>query len=108
MGPTKCSRAIPPRSSPGAGPKPRLAAMSPESPARQDVRLPSPAEPLQDLERWPEGGSERQGFVGLDRNERPSPLPDWFIEKLRAALTSETLVNYPAVDTFHRNLAGSL
>ena len=82
--------------------------MSPESSTRQGVRLPSPAEPLQALERWPEGGSEREGYVPLDRNERPSPLPDWFVEKIRAAVSSDTLVNYPATDRFHANLAASL
>ena len=37
--------------------------------------LPEAIEPLKAITRVPEGGSERRGFVFLDRNERPSPLP---------------------------------
>lgn len=75
---------------------------------RAGVRLPEPFGPLREVTRVAEGGTERAGFVGLDRNERVSPLPDWFLEKLREALDSALLLEYPATDHVHRELAEDL
>lgn len=52
-----------------------------------------------------EGGNERRGYIGLDRNERVGPLPDWFVEKLRSSLDSDLLTTYPNVDDLHAELA---
>jgi histidinol-phosphate aminotransferase len=58
-------------------------------------------------QRVREGGSERAGFVGLDRNERVAPLPDWFLDKLRASIDSDLVVGYPSVDELHAQLAAA-
>jgi histidinol-phosphate aminotransferase len=73
-----------------------------------ETHLPSPAEPLKSLTRMREGGSERRGYVPLDRNERVAPLPDWFMDELRKRLDSSMLVDYPATDELHDRLAQSL
>jgi histidinol-phosphate aminotransferase len=70
-------------------------------------RLPEPVESVAATERVREGGSERRGFVGLDRNERVGPLPDWFVNKLRASIDSNLLMTYPNVDDLDTELAAA-
>lgn len=72
------------------------------------VKLPDPVESVAAITRMREGGSERKGFVSLDRNERVGPLPDWFVEELRRELASDLLTSYPATDELHAELAASL
>lgn len=60
-----------------------------------ELILPEPIPALANVFRVREAGTETLPFIGLDRNERVSPFPGWFMEKLRAALTSETLNRYP-------------
>lgn len=67
--------------------------------------VPSPVDSVAATERMREGGNERRGFVGLDRNERVGALPDWFLEKLRKSIDSDVLVTYPNVDELHAELS---
>lgn len=71
------------------------------------VKLPDPVESVAATTRVREGGSERAGYVGLDRNERVGALPDWFVEKLRAAIDSDLVITYPSVDELHAELCAS-
>lgn len=73
-----------------------------------ELILPEPIPALANVFRVREAGTETLPFIGLDRNERVSPFPGWFMEKLRAALTSETLNRYPLRDRLHRLLSESL
>lgn len=70
-------------------------------------RLPEPLESVAATERVREGGAERRGLVGLDRNERVGPLPEWFVEKVRAAIDSDLLITYPATDELHAELVAA-
>ena len=72
------------------------------------ARLPEPVESVAATERVREGGSERRGYVGLDRNERVGSLPDWFVEKLRASIDSDLLITYPAADELHAELSAAV
>jgi len=74
----------------------------------QESILPEPVPALAHVTRVREAGTETLPFIGLDRNERVSPFPGWFMEKLRTALTSKTLNRYPLRDRLHRRLAESL
>lgn len=69
--------------------------------------LPEPVASVAATNRVREGGNDRTGFVGLDRNERVGPLPDWFVEEVRAAIHGELLATYPNVDDLHRELAAA-
>jgi histidinol-phosphate aminotransferase len=71
----------------------------------ETIRAPEPVEALANVSRAREGGSERDGFRGLDRNERVGDLPDWFVEEIRAGVTSSLLTNYPAVDLLEQELS---
>lgn len=55
-----------------------------------------------------EGGSEQFGFVGLDRNERLSPLPQETIDAVRAALTNKAMTTCPMLDDLYSALAEHL
>lgn len=70
----------------------------------KSVVIPQPVDSVAAAERMREGGNERRGYVGLDRNERVEPLPDWFVEKLRGAIDSDLLTTYPNVDDLHAAL----
>lgn len=72
------------------------------------VRIPEPVESVAAVTRVHEGGSERKGFVGLDRNERVGALPDWFVDEVRKAVTSDLMITYPNVDDLHAELTASL
>lgn len=73
-----------------------------------NTTLPEPVKGLAAVERLREGGRERRGLVSLDRNERLSPLPDWFLNDLRKRLDSAVLTQYPALDELYEELAASL
>jgi histidinol-phosphate aminotransferase len=75
--------------------------------AERALSLPQPVESVVATERVREGGSERRGLVGLDRNERVGPLPEWFVETLRASIDSDLLITYPNVDELHAELAAA-
>jgi histidinol-phosphate aminotransferase len=70
--------------------------------------LPDPIPALASVERLREGGRERVGFVGLDRNERLSPLPDAILEELRGAVVSDLFTTYPSTDELYDELAAWL
>ena len=72
------------------------------------MSLPEPAPALERIERLREGGSERDGYVGLDRNERLSPLPDDVVDAIREALDSDQLTKYPNTEPLYEELAASL
>ena len=61
--------------------------------------LPDPIPALASVERLREGGRERTGFVGLDRNERLSPLPETVLAELRAAIDSDLFTRYPSTES---------
>src|SRR4051812_36065185 len=67
--------------------------------------LPEPIAALAGVERLREGGREREGLVGLDRNERLAPLPDDVLAELRAAIDSDLLTRYPSTDELYDELA---
>lgn len=69
---------------------------------------PEPLASVAAIERWREGGPERSDFVGLDRNERVAPLPEWFLDELRSRVTSSLAMTYPAPHLLHEELAASL
>jgi histidinol-phosphate aminotransferase len=70
--------------------------------------LPEPIPALASVERLREGGREREGLVGLDRNERLSPLPEAFLAALRAGIDSDVLTRYPSTDELYDDLAAWL
>jgi histidinol-phosphate aminotransferase len=70
--------------------------------------LPDPVSSLAGVERLREGGRERQSFVGLDRNERLSPLPRWLLDEIRAGIESSLLTEYPALDELYQDLSQML
>lgn len=70
--------------------------------------LPDPAPALAALRRVPEAGSDTRQYIGLDRNERLSPFPDWFMDELRRLVTSTLLTWYPVQDQLEQELAQSL
>ena len=74
----------------------------------REIRLPSPAPWLADVQRVNEPGSETNGYVCLDRNERIGTLPDSFIETIRQSLNSTLLTQYPTQDELRRQLSNSL
>ena len=46
----------------------------------KDHQLPDPVPALSDFHRVPEAGIDTREYVGLDRNERLSPFPEWFMD----------------------------
>jgi histidinol-phosphate aminotransferase len=74
----------------------------------REVRFPDPVPALVGLHRVREPGSETRAYVGLDRNERLGPLPDWFMESVRQSLETTVLARYPVQDELHRRLSDEL
>lgn len=72
------------------------------------ARAPEPVPAVAAIERWPDPGSERDGLVGLDRNERLAPLPDWFLTELRGRLSPEVASIYPSPVALRDELAAAL
>jgi histidinol-phosphate aminotransferase len=70
----------------------------------KSIVIPQPVDGVAATERMREGGNERRGYVGLDRNERVEPLPEWFVEQLRGSIDSDLLTTYPNVDDLHAEL----
>ena len=64
---------------------------------------PQPA--IADLHRVRDPGSDHHRYVCLDRNERLSPLPPWFTEKVRSRISSDLLTQYPYQNEFLSLLA---
>lgn len=77
-------------------------------PSADRFTLPVPHPALDAVERVREGGRERAGSVGLDRNERLSPLPETVLAELREAVTSGLLTQYPSTDELYDELAAFL
>ena len=73
--------------------------------APSQEQLPEPRSSLAGVERYPDGGRERDAFVALDRNERLSPLPAAVVDEVREAVTSALLTTYPATDLLYEELA---
>jgi histidinol-phosphate aminotransferase len=74
-------------------------------PPERPLTLPEPIAPLRKIQRLREGGREREGFVGLDRNERLAALPDTIIEAMRAGIDSALLTGYPVLDGLYEDLS---
>jgi len=70
--------------------------------------LPTPIHPVEQTYRMPEAGSDTRQYIGLDRNERVSPFPDWFMDKIRESVDSNLLTWYPTQDKLHRQLQEEL
>ena len=70
--------------------------------------LPDPAPGLAQVHRVREAGSDVLDYIALDRNERVSPFPEWFMDEVRENLTSAVLSRYPVQDQLHRQLAQQL
>lgn len=66
---------------------------------------PRPVPRLDEVERLPEWGSERTGLEPLDRNERLAPLPERFLDALRAEIASPLLTEYTVLDPLYEALA---
>jgi len=70
--------------------------------------LPSPAPAPEDFHRVAEAGIDTRQYIGLDRNERVAPFPDWFIEGIRRSVTSNLLMWYPVQDQLEQQLSEHL
>ncbi len=77
-------------------------------PPESSFTLPQPIAALADIVRLREGGRERDGYVGLDRNERLAPLPDAVIAEIRDGIESSLLTGYPSLDALYEDLAEML
>jgi histidinol-phosphate aminotransferase len=82
--------------------------MSPSSRYDRQVSLPSAVPAVQALHRIPEAGIETRQYIGLDRNERLSPFPDWFMDNIRDSVQSNLLKWYPAQDELEQELADDI
>ena len=71
-------------------------------------RLPAPVPGLSDFHRVKEPGTELLEYIGMDRNERLSPFPDWFLDEVRDSVTDGLLSRYPAQDHLHGQLCNQL
>lgn len=76
--------------------------------AKSSARLPDPTPALDGVVRLREGGREREGMIGLDRNERLGPLPEAVVQEIRAAIDSDLLTHYPTLDRLYDDLAAGL
>ena len=70
--------------------------------------VPSPIPALSRFHRVPEAGTDTRQYIGLDRNERVSPFPEWFMENIRREVTSTLLTWYPSQDQLHLQLQSEL
>ena len=71
-------------------------------------RAPDAAPALATFHRVAEPRSETRRYIGLDRNERVSPLPDWFMDIIRESVTSNLLTWYPVQDELEHELSDAL
>lgn len=65
-------------------------------------------ENVENLIRVSDIEADRIGFYRMDKNERAISFSDDFIDKLKNGLTSETLTNYPNLDSFYNKLSSFL
>ena len=79
--------------------------MSPSSRYDRQVSLPSAVPAVEALHRVPEAGIDTRQYIGLDRNERLSPFPDWFMDNIRQSVQSNLLNWYPVQDELEQELA---
>ena len=70
--------------------------------------LPSPITALGQFYRVLEAGTEERKYIGLDRNVRVSPFPEWFMAKIRENIDSSLFNNYPVQDQLQIKLASYL
>ncbi len=82
--------------------------MEPNTPSAKPGSLPTAAPEVGPVERFREGGNERAGLVGLDRNERLSPLPSFVIDEIRERTNSDLLTHYPSLEPLYEQLASTL
>ena len=71
----------------------------------RQVSLPTAVPAVEALHRVPEAGIDSRQYIGLDRNERLSPFPDWFMDNIRQAVQSNLLNWYPVQDELEQELA---
>ncbi len=76
--------------------------------ASESGSLPAPAPALDAVERLREGGRERRGHLGLDRNERLGALSEDVCSELRDVVTSDLLTSYPMLEDLYDELAADL
>lgn len=69
---------------------------------------PAPSPALRNLQRTPDPGIEQYEFTTLNRNERTLPLPEWFVARIREAISDELLRGYPTTDELYEELSASL
>jgi len=71
--------------------------------------MPEPNPVLSEFFRTPEQGAHpKKDLMALDRNERLSPFPEWFMGKIREGLKSEVLNQYPVQDRLIQQIAKEL
>lgn len=51
---------------------------------------------------------ERSGMFRMDRNERTWPFQEMILDEIRKKITSETLTNYPEMETIYHKVASHL
>ena len=71
----------------------------------KDRQLPEPVPALTQFHRVPEVGIDTREYIGLDRNERLSPFPEWFMDGIRQSVSSNLLTWYPVQDQLHSQLS---
>jgi histidinol-phosphate aminotransferase len=79
--------------------------MSRSSRNDRQVMLPTAVPAVKILHRVPEAGITTRQYIGLDRNERLSPFPDWFMDNIRQSVQSNLLNWYPVQDELELELA---
>lgn len=75
---------------------------------RGEECLPSSVPTLENIYRVPEAGVSTRQYIGLDRNERVTPFPDWFMDNIREAVNSTLISWYPSQDELHLQLRQQL
>ncbi|MBI4662354.1 MAG: histidinol-phosphate aminotransferase family protein [Verrucomicrobia bacterium] len=71
------------------------------------MKAPAALPQIERLVRHREPG-DQPGIIRLNRNERQEPLPDWFVEEIRSAVTSDLFTQYPVADALYEQLSASL
>jgi histidinol-phosphate aminotransferase len=60
---------------------------------------------IKDLIRVRDMSEKRQGMLRMDRNERTLVFQDDILQKIKNNITSETLTNYPEIETLYGKMA---
>lgn len=79
-----------------------------DTPRQTAALIPRPGPTLAAIERLREGGRERDGFIGLDRNERLAPLPPEVVDEIRSGVDSALLTHYPSLDALYDELSAAV